>query len=187
MMMAVDKQLLTLDEYHRIIDLPENRDRIFELIDGELIEKMPSFTPSRIALRIGSRFTLYLDKHDLGYVSGADGGYVMPDGNVLIPDVAFISKVRMPEIPDREALVSPDLAVEVMSPTDRKRALRRKAERYLELGTRMVWLIFPDEQIVEVYVIDEDVITVGIDGILDGGDVLPGFLLPVRDIFTAGR
>jgi Uma2 family endonuclease len=181
--MAVDKQVYTLDEYHSIIDLPENRDRIFELIDGELVEKMPSFTPSRIALRIGYHFSSYLDENDTGYVTGADGGYIMPDGDVLIPDIGFISKTRLTEEPTREAPVPPDLAVEVKSPTDRKRAMRKKAERYLDAGTRIVWLVFPDDQVVEVYTPDEDVKTVGIDGGLDGGDLLPGFSLPVREIF----
>jgi Uma2 family endonuclease len=182
--MAVDKQLYTLDQYHAFIDLPENQDRIFELIDGELVEKMPSFTPSRIAADVVFFFKLYLRDHDIGYVTGADGGYAMPDGSVLIPDVGFVLKERLREIPDREALIPPDLAVEVKSPTDRKRKMRHKAERYLELGTRMVWLIFPDEQIVEVYVQgDEDVKTVGIDGVLDTGDVLPGFSLPVHELF----
>ena len=181
--MAVDKQVYTLDEYHAFIDLPENRDRIFELIDGEIVEKMPSFTPSRIAGRISHRINGYLDDHDIGYVTGADGGYVMPDGDVLIPDVGFILKSRLTEEPDREAPVPPDLAVEVKSPTDRKRTLRRKAERYLELGTPMVWLVFPDEQIVEVYLRDEDVKTIGIDGTLDGGEILPSFSLAVSEIF----
>lgn len=184
--MTVDKQLYTLNEYRTIVDMSENRDRILELIQGEIVEKMPSFTPSRIAVRISSRLSLYVDEHNLGYVTGADGGYIMSDEDVLIPDVGFISKMRLPEEPDREAPVPPDLAVEVMSPTDRKRALRRKAERYLELGTGMVWLVFPDERAVEVYVQDEDVKTVGIDDALDGGSILPGFALSVRDLFPAG-
>jgi Uma2 family endonuclease len=181
--MAVEKQLYSLDDYHAFIDLPENRDRIFELIDGELVEKMPSFVPSRIGYRIGHRVSSYLDVNDIGYVTGEAGGYIMPDGQVFNPDMGYISKARLPEMPSREAPMPPDLAVEVMSPTDRKRALRRKAERYLEYGTRMVWLVFPDEQMVEVYTPDDDVITVGIDGVLDGGDVLPGFSLAVKEIF----
>lgn len=183
--MAIDKQLYTLDEYHSILDMPENRDRILELIDGELVEKMPSFTPSRIAMNISFFFKLYLREHPLGYVTGADGGYIMPNGNVLIPDVGYISKVRLPEEPEREAPVPPDLAVEVKSPTDSKRAMRRKAERYLELGTRIVWLVFPDEQQVEVYLSNEDVKTVGVDGTLEGGEVLPGFTLSVRELFLS--
>src|SRR5579871_3418162 len=172
--MAVDKQLYTLDEYHAFMDRPENQDRIFELIDGELIEKMPSFTPSQIAMEIVFFFKLYLREHPLGYITGPDGGYMINDGDVLIPDVGYITKTRLPETPDREALVPPDLAVEVKSPTDRKRQMHRKAERYLEAGTKIVWLVFPEDQVVEVYVGDEDIKTVGMDGMLDGGDVLPG-------------
>jgi Uma2 family endonuclease len=100
-----------------------------------------------------------------------------------MPDAAYISKERLPTEPEREVIGPPDLAVEVKSPRDSKRELRKKAEKYLEYGTRMVWLVFPDDELVEVYVHDEDVITVSGDAILEGRDVLPGFQLPVRDIF----
>jgi Uma2 family endonuclease len=79
--------------------------------------------------------------------------------------------------------VPPDLAVEVKSPTDSKRKMRQKAEKYLELGTRLVCLVFPDEQLVEVYRADEDVREVGVDQTVDAGDLLPGFSLTVREIF----
>jgi len=108
----------------------------------------------------------------------------MSDENEFIPDVAYISKARMPERPERGAPIPPDLAVEVKSPTDSKRQLRKKAERYLDLGTSLVWLVFPDEQIVEVYSAKaNDVQTVGIDGVLSGENVLPDFTLPVHVIF----
>jgi len=181
--MAVDKQLYSLDDYHAFVERPENQDRIFELIDGEIVEKMPSFKPSRIAMLIVFFFNLYLREHPLGYVTGEAGGYIMPAGNVVNPDVGYISKERLPEEPEREAPIPPDLAVEVKSPTDRKRAMRNKAERYLQAGTKIVWLVFPEERLVEVYTVDDDVQTVGIDGTLDGGDMLPGFSLPVREIF----
>lgn len=183
--MAIDKQLYTLDEYHSIIDMPENRDRILELIDGELVEKMPSFTPSRIASRISYKFNRYLEDHPIGYVTGEAGGYIMSNEFVFNPDVGYISKVRLPEEPEREAPVPPDLAVEVKSPTDSKRAMRRKAERYLELGTRVVWLVFPDEQEIEVYLPDEDVKTLRVGDTLDGGEVLPGFTLSVSELFLS--
>ncbi|NWG17273.1 MAG: Uma2 family endonuclease, partial [Chloroflexi bacterium] len=78
-----------------------------------------------------------------------------------------------------------DLAVEVKSPTDSKRELRQKAEAYLRFGTKIVWLVFPDEQRVEVYVPDDDVREFDMNGTLDGGEVLPGFALPVSQIFPA--
>lgn len=183
--MAIDKQLYTLDEYHRIIDMPENQDRILELIDGELVEKMPSFTPSRIASRISYKFNRYLEDRPIGYITGEAGGYIMSSEVVFNPDVGYISKVRLPEEPEREAPVPPDLAVEVKSPTDSKRAMRRKAERYLELGTRIVWLVFPDERVIEVYMPDEDVKTLAVNDTLDGGEVLPGFTLSVSELFLS--
>jgi Uma2 family endonuclease len=183
-MVAQDKIKLTLADYHQFIDAPENADRLFELSNGELVEKMPSFLPSEIAGNVIFHLKLFLRERALGRVSGADGGYVMPNGDVLIPDVGFIATLRMPETPEREPLAAPDLAVEMLSPTDRKRALRNKAERYLAHGTAMVWLVFPIEQLVEVYVADADVVTVGIDGVLEGGAVLPGFTLKVSELFA---
>jgi Uma2 family endonuclease len=180
--MAVRPKLYRSDEFLALENLPDNAGRILELIDGEIVEKLPSFSPSRIAMLIG-HFLLNF-AHNLGYVTGADGGYVMSERDVFNPDVGYISKERLPVLPEREVPVPPDLAVEVKSPTDTKRALRLKVERYLAAGTRLVWLVFPEERVVEVYRPSEDVHSVGIDGVLDGGDVLPGFTLKVRDIFA---
>jgi Uma2 family endonuclease len=182
--MAVEKLTYIVAQFQEFESLPENADRILELIDGEIVAKMPSFTPSRVAAQIIFLLKLYLSQNPVGYVTGEAGGYVMSEGNVFNPEAAYISKVRLPEAPEREAPIPPDLAVEVKSPSDSKRAMRRKAEKYLASGTRLVWLVFPDEQLVEVYVPDKDVQTVGIDGVLDGGEVLPGFTLKVSDIFA---
>ncbi len=181
--MVIERKKLTYADYWAFVNRPENTGKLFELIDGEIVEKMVSFEPARIAINIAYFMRGFLFQHDIGYVTGADGGYSLSDDNMLIPDVAFISKARLPEQPEREAPVPPDLAVEVKSPTDRKREMRLKAEKYLAHGTAMVWLIFPDEQQVEVYLQDEDVQTFGINDTLDGRDVLPGFTLPVSDIF----
>lgn len=181
--MTISNSLLTLEDYHAICDLPENEGRILELIDGEIVEKMASFEPSQIASRINGFAFIFLLSHPIGYLTGEAGGYVMAPGHVYNPDVGFISKARLPDKPEREAPIPPDFAVEVKSPSDRKRAMRRKAERYLEFGTKLVWLVFPEEQLVEVYMPDQDVMVVGIDGVLDGGTILPGFSLAVRQIF----
>ena len=148
-----------------------------------MIEKVYDFTPSRIATHISTFFSAYLNEHEIGYVTGASGGYILTETDIFIPDVGYISKTRLPEMPALEAPVPPDLAVEVKTQKDWKRTLRYKAERYLEMRTQVVWLVFPDEQVAEVYVLDEDVQTIGIDGVLDGGDLLPGFTLAVREIF----
>jgi Uma2 family endonuclease len=183
--MVVQKKTYTYPEYAAFQALPENADRIFELIEGEIVAKMPSFEPSNIASRINRRVgTFAEDEHDLGYMTTADGGFILSDEDTFVPDVAYISRQRLPEKPRREVIGPPDLAVEVKSPTDSKRAMRRKAEKHLAYGTRLVWLVFPDEQEVEVYDARfEEVQNVGLNGTLDGGDVLPGFTLTVKDIF----
>jgi Uma2 family endonuclease len=173
----------TLSEFHAFAERSENKNRLFELIAGEIVEKMASFKSSRIAMHIGHLLSNYLDQNSIGYVTGSDGSYILSEDDEFMPDVGYISKARLPVEPEREVQGPPDLAVEVKSPTDTKRQLRRKAEDYMRFGTKMAWLVFPDEQSVEVYLPDQDVITVGLDGTLNGGDVLPGFTLPVRDIF----
>jgi Uma2 family endonuclease len=181
--MVVGEKKYTLDEFHTFVERPEQQNRLFELINGEIVEKVGSFKPSEIAAWIITFLNVYLLKTRLGYVTGADGSYILAPNYEFIPDAAYISKTSLPDRPERQVFGAPNLAVEVKSPTDSKRELRQKAEDYLRFGTKMVWLVCPDDQRVEVYIPDQDVIEVNLDGIIDGGAVLPGFALPVRDIF----
>jgi Uma2 family endonuclease len=145
---------------------------------------MGSFKPSRISGEILRYLLNWLDDNPIGRVSAADGSYILPNGDEVLPDVGYISKARMPREPDRQVLMAPDLAVEVKSPNDSIPVLRRKAALYLEQGAKIVWLVFPETQRVEVYTPDGEIIDVGIDGTLTGGDVLPGFTLAVRKLFV---
>jgi Uma2 family endonuclease len=186
--MAVqEKQRLTVRDLREIAQLPENVDKRLELRNGVIYELSPSFLPSIIAAAILQFLRSFVVGHDLGYVTGADGGYILSEDNVFIPDVAFISKTRLTELPEREVTGPPDLAVEVKSPTDTFKSLQTKAVEYLAFGTRMVWVVYPERKTVEVYTpVGEgnlNVETLDIDDTLDGGDVLPGFKLAVRDIF----
>ncbi|MBI5930990.1 MAG: Uma2 family endonuclease [Chloroflexi bacterium] len=186
-MTDIQKKNLTYTDYQTFSELPENKDRLFEFIDGDIIEKMPSFESSEIATEIIYHLKHYLKQNPLGRLTAPDGGYIMSNDDnpdVFIPDVGYITNERLGKTPEREAPVPPDLAVEVKSPTDRLRATRRKAEKYLAYGTRLVWVVFPETKTVEVYDIDsEDVQILGIEGTLSGGNILPGFTLAVKDIF----
>ncbi len=161
----------------------EAHNRLFELVDGEIVEKVASYTPSRIALKVGRFIGNWLDEHPIGSVTGADGSYIMAEAQVYMPDVGYISKARMPQAPEREVPMPPDLAVEVKSPTDSLRELRRKAENYIAFGTRLVWLVLPESATVEVYEGANDVVTLTRDDTLTGGAALPGFTMPVRTLF----
>ncbi|MCU0499984.1 MAG: Uma2 family endonuclease [Anaerolineae bacterium] len=158
------------------------QDRLFELIDGEVHEKMASFTPSKIALRIGRFIGNYLDEHPIGEVTGADGTYLMSPTDAYMPDVGYIAKTRIPETLEGVMPVPPDLA-EVKSPSDSYRELRRKAEKYIAFGTSIVWLVFPEKHMIEVYIgtTEEQILT--LNDTLTGGDLLPGFTLPLGQIF----
>lgn len=181
--MSVSVQRYSIEDYHQWCDLPQNQGRLLELVEGEINEKMPSFVPSQIAAWIITYLNLYLREHPIGRITGPDGGYQLSANTVLIPDVGYISKARMPDLPTREAPHAPDLAVEIKSPTDSIRGLRAKAELYQKHGTRLVWVVFPETQTVEVYVQGQDVILLTLSETLDGGDVLPGFTLDVSAIF----
>jgi Uma2 family endonuclease len=174
-----------LDAFRAFTALPENRGRLFELIEGEIVEKMGSFTPSYLAAWIITFINMYLMAHPIGFVTGADGAYVLSNDHMLMPDVGFISRARLLQKPEREVQGAPDLAVEIRSPNDSKRELRRKAELYMRFGTKMVWLVFPETQQIEVYLPDQDVRELGIDDTLDGGDVLPGLQIPLRQLFSS--
>ncbi len=176
-------KLYSPEEFERFISAPENVNRNFELIAGEIVEKMVSNPrSSSIGALFAGFLAVYVRQHDLGRVTGADGGYVIGKEQ-YIPDAAFISRVRQPVQPsDAYNPLAPDLAVEVLSPTNDDNQMRIKIANYLAAGT-VVWLADPDKQRVEVYRSGQAPQVLGIDNELDGGDVLPGFRLPVRDIF----
>ncbi len=144
--MLAEKKRLTYAEFAVIQSQPENADKILELVDGEISQKSSYFMPSVFAARLGAFIGVFLLTNRFGYVTGEAGGYILSDKYTFNPDVGYIAKARLPQTPAREVSVTPDLAVEIMSPTDSKRKLREKAEIYLRYGTRLVWLVFPSEQ-----------------------------------------
>ncbi|MBN2305584.1 MAG: Uma2 family endonuclease [Anaerolineae bacterium] len=130
---------------------------------------------------------MYLLQHNTGGVTtGADGGYEIP-GERYIPDVAYVSAARQSE-PSENAYgpIPPDLAVEVLSPSNTAHEMRIKIVNYLSVNTT-VWVVDPDRRVVEVYVPGQPVRTLAANATLDGGDLLPGFALAVGDIFQTGH
>lgn len=174
------KKLYTMDEFLEFVARPENADREFELIDGEIIEVMPSRTyNSGFALRIAARVELFCDEHNIAcYMSGADGAYRILD-NTLVPDFAYKRTPLSKEYPDPNP---PLWVVEVLSPTDEPGNIKKKRKIYQQAGI-LLWELDPEKQSIEVYAPGQKKHTFGIDDTLDGGDVLPGFTLAVRTLF----
>ena len=174
------------DTFLEIQHLPEFRDKEYELIHGELVEMaVPGAIHGKLVIRIGGQLDAFAMAGDLGHVTGENAFASEYDsGLVLRPDVAFFSFSRFPApLPRGRMPIMPDLAVEIHSPSNSLTELRDKAELYLRNGTQLVWLVFPDDERVEVHAADGAIIRLGINDTLDGGEVLPGFTLQLRKIF----
>ncbi|MBK6770151.1 MAG: Uma2 family endonuclease [Ardenticatenales bacterium] len=158
-----------------------------ELVRGVVIEM--SFPKPRHALvesRITFRLMQFAESAKTGYVLHT--GYVVERGpdTVRGPDVAFIDTSRLASEGDLDRYVegAPDLAVEILSPTNRAGEIARKVREYLAAGARLVWVVDTRRRIVTVHIPGVGPSRVAEGEVLDGGDVLPGFTMPVADIFA---
>ena len=157
-----------------------------ELVDGVLVEKVMGTPESRLAARLLQILQNYLDEHDLGILTGADGPLQILSDQVRFPDVAFICYDRIPEGADPATPVPnwiPSLAVEVLSAGNTKAEMTRKLRDYFEAGVELVWYVDPSDRTVRVYHSPEEVITLTEADTLDGEQLLPGFRLSIRDWF----
>ena len=159
--------------------------RKYELVDGEIRVSPAGDRHSVVAVHLAALLFAFVREQRLGWVLGADAGFRLPGGNVRSPDVSFVARGRFPDDrpPDGFGDLAPDLAVEVVSPTDRPRHVLDKVGEYLEAGVRLVWVIDPQRSTAVIYRSLTDVTEVAVDEDLDGGDVLPGFRCPLREIF----
>ena len=175
----------TVAEFEAFLALPENRDRLFELIDGEIVEKMPTEQHGEIAAFLTVEIGIFLKQNPIGRV-GQEIRHRLPgdEFNAYLPDVSVRRDIDRPAVSEGAVPHMPALAIEVKSRDDTFRLMRRKAEYYLANGSQLVWLVFPENRQVEVYSSHaNDIVTLTEQDTLDGGEVLPGFSLKVADIF----
>lgn len=188
--MVIRQHIYSVDDVWEIAHQPENEVNHYDLIEGELFEMPPpGGVHGRLASKISRYLGIFADEHNLGEVT-VETGYHPPDNRktLLSPDVAFLSKAKVPDpFPDKYIPVMPDLAVEIVSPSDALKQVRRKASIYLQNGTRLVWIVLPSEQGVDVCrSVDGaqlNIEFVGQDGVLSGEDILPNFELHVSALF----
>jgi Uma2 family endonuclease len=169
-----------------VLAIRQRERRLFELVDGTLVEKAVGIRESFFAWVLGVHLGNYLAAHDLGICLGADGMMRIAPGLVRIPDLAFISWDRLPnhEVPKTPIpRLAPDLAVEVISKGNTKREMERKLREYVEAGVLVAWFVYPKTRTIIVHSGPGQSTTLAEDQSLDGGAVLPGFVLPVRDLF----
>ena len=160
-----------------------------ELVRGELHTMTPAgYRHGVVIMRLAAKLDQHVVANRLGVVSGAETGFVLtrdPD-TVRGADIGFVSQSRIEEggIPESFYPGTPDLAVEVISPSDRAGEVDAKARDWLSHGVRLLWIIDPRSRTVAVHRPSEPVKTLTEDDTLDGEDVVQGFRCPVRDIFV---
>jgi Uma2 family endonuclease len=181
--MAIREPLHTTTDFEVFINRPENANRRFELIEGQIVEKMPTQEHGIIAGAIITAINVWQKPNRIGRAA-VEARYRAPGDihNDRIPDVSFIADLSIPVV--REGVVDrlPDLAVEIKSPSDTFQSMTESARYYLANGVRMVWLIYPKQKLIEVLTVnDRQLLT--IEDKLDGGTVLPGFRIAVSEIF----
>ncbi len=165
------------------------KERRGELVRGEFVAMSPAgFIHGRIALKIGTYINMFVINNQLGEAYAAETGFILtrdPD-TVRAPDVAFVTAERVAQHTVVQGFFqgAPDLAVEVISPTETINDIEDKLIDYLEAGTRLVWLIYPRTKTITVYRSLTNIETLTVADVLSGDEVLPGFTISVAEIFT---
>lgn len=182
--MATTQMLITAEQF---AEMPAADDGAqYELIRGALVEMTPaSPRHGEVCNAIGTLIYVFVKQGGLGRVAVNDPGIITerdPD-TVRGPDVAFWSRERLAELPNKFTSVPPDLAVEVVSPSDTHRRVLEKVLHFLDHGVRLVWVVDPEERIATVYRSRQEVRILGETEELGGEDVLPGFSCRVSELF----
>jgi Uma2 family endonuclease len=169
-------------------DLLKPEGRLCELVDGILVEKAMGYDESLLTVELLAAIHTFVKRHRLGEVTGPDGTIRLMPGLVRIPDIAFISRERLPRkgeprqpIPE----LAPDLAVEVLSRSNTKKEMARKLREYFDVGVRLVWIINTHDRSALVHTSPTRKVKLDESQNLDGGDVLPGFTLSLRELFES--
>ena len=183
--MTTQTRPITADD---LLRMPDDGFR-YELVEGNLREMAPAgHQHGRIAINVSTPLAQHVKANNLGVVYAAETGFKLasnPD-TVRAPDVAFVRRERVESVGDSEGFWpgAPDLAVEVVSPGDSYTDVEEKVFDWLDAGTRLVIVVNPRKRLVTLYRSLTDVVVLTEADVLDGGDVVPGFAMPVKDIFS---
>ena len=182
--MAVTHKLVTAEE---LLRMPDDGLRS-ELVRGEVRRMAPAgHGHGRVAINVSTPLDQHVRARSLGVVYAAETGFKIagdPD-TVRAPDVAFVSRERVEAVGESEGYWpgAPDLAVEVISPNDTYSEVEENVADWLRAVTRMVLVVNPRGKTVTVRFSEKDITVLTEGDTLDGGEVVPGWRLPVADVF----
>jgi Uma2 family endonuclease len=183
--MSTEVKLMTADE---LLAMPDDG-FVYELINGELIKMSPpGHEHGLVTMNIAGPLYDYAKKKNLGQVYAAETGFLIeqnPD-TVRAPDVAFVRRERIEKAGPVQGywIGPPDLVVEVLSPSDTVRRVEGKVAQWLKSGARTIWVVSPKMHAITVYRSLTEIVVLTENDTLDGGDVVPGFQIPIAEIFA---
>jgi Uma2 family endonuclease len=187
--MVMEKIRINAERFAELLEKPEYENMLLELVQGEIVEmSKPTGMHGEVAFLIGLKLGNFVYEHGLGRMTAAETGFILAkdaEGKDTVRglDCAFISIAKAPKpLENRLVDIAPDLAVEVISPGNTAEDIDQKIHELLEAGTPLIWIVYPKTLSVAVHT-TKGSISYSINDTLTGGDVLPGFTLPVRDIF----
>ena len=186
--MAQETRAISADE---LLHMPDDGYK-YELVAGRLRKMTPAGSlHGVVGMRLAIALGAYVDDQHLGVLFAADTGFKLasnPD-TVRAPDIAFVARERIPAggIPTAYWPGAPDLAVEVLSPTDVRSEVDEKIDEYLRSGVRLVWFVNPFERRVTVHRPGKEPLVLEEHDSVDGRDVLPGFSYPLARLFAFDR
>jgi len=175
---------MTLDEYYAY----HPDDRKYELLAGFVLsEPHPGSRHGRVIARLVRLIENFVEPRQLGFTLTGEAGYVLATDppTVLIPDVSYLSFARGKDHVEATTPFpgAPDLAIEVLSPSNRPAEIRRKVSTYLSAGCPLVWVVDPKHRTVTIHAGPDAGTVLWEDNVLEGGAVIPGFSIPVRELF----
>ncbi len=176
---ATEKDLVRYNE-------SKSKTAICELVEGTLVEKAMGWNESAIAVLICAAILSFTRPRKLGTVLGADGMLRLVPGLIRVPDMSFFARGRLTRSQHGDMPVAPvsgDLVVEVVSKSNKKAEIALKLTEYFAAGSRLAWVVEPKPETVRVHTAPGEFVVLGLDDWLDGGSVLPGFRLAVRELF----
>lgn len=170
-----------------VVRLRNSERRLYELVDGTLVEKAMGWQESLLAGVLLHWLHSYLDKHHLGVVTGPDGMTRLFGDTVRGPDVAFVAWDRLPggkipkePIPD----LVPNFVIEVLSSSNTYAEMSRKRREYFHAGVELLWMVDHRTRTVTVFISSQEALVFTAAQKLDGGEVLPGWQVDIADLFS---
>lgn len=182
--MGILSKTITKQEFWTFTE--QHPDKNYELIDGVIVEMpSPHSIHGAIVTRLIHFLMAYLMQNDIGFTVAEKYEFALTETDIFCPDIAYISYERSPIFPKKFDF-APDIAVEVVSPSNTSSEIDYKVKTFIAHGTQVAWVLYPSRKEIAVYTPEEDGLKLRhltVDDMLDGGTVLSGFSVRVEDIF----